>query len=75
MRLARYLVCITAVLVALGAADAQMATAEAPTHSGTFVTCSTPVTVDGAVEISSARAERGTALTPAAPDETCTVTR
>jgi hypothetical protein len=74
MRLARYLVCMTAVLAALGMADAKLATAGAPTHSGTFVTCTTPVTVDGAVEISSARAERGTALTPTAPDETCTVT-
>jgi hypothetical protein len=74
MRLARYLVCITAVLVALGAADAQLATAEPATHSGSFVTCSTPVTVDGSVELSSARAERGTTLTPSAPGETCTVT-
>jgi hypothetical protein len=74
MRLARYLVCITAVLVALGAADAKLATAGAPSHSGSFVTCTTPVTVDGDVELSSARAERGTRLTPASPGETCTVT-
>jgi len=75
MRLARYLVCTSAVVVGLGAANASMATAGAPTHSGPFVTCATPVTVDGAVELSSARAERGTTLTATAPDETCTVTQ
>jgi hypothetical protein len=74
MRLARYLICVTAVLAALGVADAKLATADAPTHSGSFVTCTTPVTVDGSVELSSARAERGTSLTAASPDETCTVT-
>jgi hypothetical protein len=74
MRLARYLACITAVLVALGMADARLTTADASTHSGSFVTCTTPVTVDGSVELSSARAERGTTLTPSAPGENCTVT-
>jgi hypothetical protein len=74
MRFARYLVCTTAIVVALGAADVTMATADAPTHSRPFVTCATPVIVDGAVELSSARAERGTTLTPSAPGETCTVT-
>jgi hypothetical protein len=52
-----------------------MATAGAPTHTESFVTCATPVTVAGAVETSSARAERGTALTPSVPGETCTVTQ
>jgi hypothetical protein len=73
MRLARYLIGITAVLAVLGVADANLATADAPTRSHTYVTCSTPVTTDGNVEISSARAERGTSLTPSSPDETCTV--
>ncbi len=75
MRLARSIMCTSAIIVAFGAANVSMANAGAPTHKGSFVTCSTPVTVDGAVELSSARAERGTTLTPATPDETCTVTQ
>ena len=75
MRLARSIVCTAAIVVGLGAANVSMASADAPTHEGPFVTCSTPVTVAGSVELSSARAERGTTLTPSTPDETCTVTK
>ena len=75
MRLARSIMCTSAIVIAFGAANVTMATAGAPTHTESFDTCSTPVTVDGAVELSSARAERGTTLTAATPDETCTVTQ
>jgi hypothetical protein len=75
MRLARSILCASAIVIAVGATNVTMATAGAPTHTESFVTCATPVTVAGAVEISSARAERGTALTPSVPGETCTVTQ
>jgi len=75
MRLARSIMCTSVIVIAFGAANISMATADAPTHTDSYVTCATPVTVDGAVELSSARAERGTTLTAATPDETCTVTQ
>ncbi len=74
MRLARSIMCTSAIIIAFGAANVAMATAGAPTHTAPFVTCATPVTVDGAVELSSARAARGTALTPSVPGEICTLT-
>jgi hypothetical protein len=76
MRSTRSIVCITGLVLALGVFDVAGASAQAdaPTHPGPSVTCQTPVTGTGGVEISSARAERGTSLTPSAPDETCTVT-
>lgn len=39
-----------------------------------YVTCVTPVETVGDVTISAARADRGTTIPDAAPDETCTVT-
>ena len=74
MRLARYLICVTAVLAALGVADAKLATADAPDPLGIL---------RDLLDTRHRRRERrallgpgraGNHAHPSSPDETCTVT-
>jgi hypothetical protein len=58
--------------VALGA-NAVAAVDDVPQPTAPYVTCRTPAETHGSVVISSARAERGTSLSPSVPGETCSV--
>jgi hypothetical protein len=63
--------CAGGVLAVTVGANAVAAVDHQPQPTLPYVTCQTPAETHGSVVISSARAQRGTSLSPSVPGETC----